>query len=31
MNIEAWVAIAIALFIAIHYRNKASNKKKNDN
>jgi len=27
MNIGAWIAVAVALFIAIYARNKAANKK----
>ena len=28
MKLGSWVAIAVAFFIAIYYRNKAANKKK---
>jgi len=30
MNIGIWVAVAVAIFIAIYYGNKAANQKKND-
>ena len=30
MNIGVWFAIAIAIFIAIYYGNKAANEKKNN-
>lgn len=31
MNIGSWVAIAVAIFIAIYAGNKAAKQKKNDN
>jgi len=30
MNIGVWVAVAIAIFIAIYYGNKAANKKNDE-
>lgn len=30
MNLGAWVAVAVALFIAIYSRNKAANKNNNE-
>jgi len=29
MNLGAWVAVAVAIFIALYYGNKAVNQKKN--
>ncbi len=31
MNLGAWVAVAVALFIAIYYRKKAAKKNKKKN
>jgi len=30
MNIGVWVAVAVGVFIALYYGNKAANQKKND-
>jgi len=30
MNIGAWVAIAVAIFVPIYYKNKKAKQKKND-